>query len=199
LGGFPGDRPRRAGRGDPARAFAYVYRRGARQWGTPRAVGIGLHATGVVRGGEKGIALLRQAVATLERSPARLEHAKALTDLGAALRRANRRAEARDPLRQALEMARRGGALAVAKQAHDELEATGERLPRFAPSGVESLTPSERRVARLAAEGLTNREIAQNLFLTVKTVETHLSHAYSKLDIGSRAELEGALGEGEAA
>ena len=184
------------GRGNPARAFAYLYRRGARQWGTPRVIGIGLHATGVVRGGEKGIALLRQAVATLADSPARLEHAKALTDLGAALRRAGRRAEAREPLRAALEMARRVGALAVARRAHEELEATGERLSRFAPIGVESLTPSERRVAGLAADGRTNREIAQALFLTVKTVETHLSHAYRKLDISSRAELPDALGDG---
>jgi DNA-binding CsgD family transcriptional regulator len=181
------------GRGNPARALAFLYRRGARTWGTPRVIGIGLHATGVVRGGEKGIALLREAVATLENSPARLEHAKALTDLGAALRRAGHRAEAREPLRQAMEMARRGGAVAVAKRAHEELEATGETLGRFAPVGVESLTPSERRIAALAAEGKTNRQIAQTLFLSVKTVESHLRGAYRKLDIERRAELPAAL------
>jgi DNA-binding CsgD family transcriptional regulator len=181
------------GGGNPARALAYLYRRGARAWGTPRVIGIGLHATGVVRGGEKGIALLREAVATLEDSPARLEHAKALTDLGAALRRANRRAEAREPLRAALEMARRGGALAVAKRAHEELEATGEKLRPLAATGVESLTPSERRIADLAAEGLTNRQIAQTLFLSIKTVESHLRGAYRKLDISSRGELGAAL------
>lgn len=120
---------------------------------------------------------------------ARLEHAKALTDLGAALRRANRRAEAREPLRAALEIARRGGALAVARRAHEELEATGEWLARFAPGGVESLTPSERRIASLAADGLTNRQIAQTLLLSVKTVESHLRAAYRKLDITSRGEL----------
>lgn len=186
------------GRGNPTRAFADLYLRGARKWGTPRVIGIGLHASGVVRGGEKGVALLREAVATLEDSPARLEHAKALTDLGAALRRANRRAEAREPLRSALQMARRGGAVAVARRAHEELEATGERLARFAPIGVESLTPSERRITDLAAGGLTNRQIAQTLFLSVKTVESHLRGAYRKLDIGSRDELKGALKRGDA-
>ena len=120
---------------DRAREVAGRYLHDAREWGTPRAIGIGLHATGVVRGGDEGIELLREAAATLERSPARLEHAKALTDLGAALRRANRRAEAREPLRAALEMSRRGGALAVARRAHEELQATGQRLPRFAQVG----------------------------------------------------------------
>jgi DNA-binding NarL/FixJ family response regulator len=134
----------------------------------------------------------------LERSPARLEHAKALTDLGAALRRANRRADAREPLRAALELARRGGALATARRAHEELAATGERLGRFAPVGVESLTPSERRIAGLAADGLTNRQIAQTLFLSVKTVESHLRGTYRKLDIGSRRELGTALETPEA-
>jgi DNA-binding NarL/FixJ family response regulator len=181
------------GRGDPARALADLYLRGARTWGTPRVIGTGLHAMGIARGGDKGIELLRQAVATLEDSPARLEHAKALTDLGSVLRRANRRAEAREPLRQALEMAHRGGAVAVARRAHEELEATGERMSRFAPIGVDSLTPSERRIAGLAADGLTNRQIAQTLFLSIKTVESHLRGAYRKLDINSRAELGSAL------
>lgn len=131
----------------------------------------------------------------LETSPHRLEYARALADHGAALRRANQRSEARERLRAALELARRGGALAIAKRAHEELEASGEKLRPLLAGGVESLTPSERRVAQLAAEGLTNREVAQSLFLTVKTVETHLSHAYSKLGIGSRSELPAALAE----
>jgi hypothetical protein len=100
------------GRANPARAFADIHLRGARKWGTPRVIGTGLHAKGVVEAGEKGIALLRKAVATLEDSPARLDHAKALIDLGALLRRANRHADARKPLHQALEIARRGGAMA---------------------------------------------------------------------------------------
>jgi DNA-binding NarL/FixJ family response regulator len=123
----------------------------------------------------------------------RLEYLRALTDYGAALRRSGRRADARAPLHEALELARRGGALAIAARAHDELAATGEKLRPLIAAGVESLTPSERRVAELAAEGLSNRDIAQSLFLTVKTVEGHLSNAYRKLDIGSRKELGAAL------
>jgi DNA-binding CsgD family transcriptional regulator len=183
-----------AGEGDAARAAAESYRRSAEIWGTSRVKGVALHCAGVVDGGERGIELLREAVFTLRRSPARLELARALTDLGAALRRANQRAEAREPLRGALDMACRDGALAIARRAHEELEATGERLRPLLVGGVESLTPSERRVAALAAEGKSNRAIAQELFLTVKTIEAHLSSAYRKLDIGSRSELPEALG-----
>jgi DNA-binding CsgD family transcriptional regulator len=178
-----------AGDAEKARALAEEYRQAAENWGTPRVKGVALHAQGVVEGGERGIELLREAVATLRRSPGRLEQARALTDLGAALRRANQRAEAREPLREALDMARRDGALATARRAHEELEASGEKLRPLMAGGVESLTPSELRVAGMAAEGKTNRAIAQELFLTVKTIEAHLSSAYRKLDIGSRSEL----------
>lgn len=183
----------RAGEAERARAVAEEYRQAAERWGTPRVEGIALHCQGVVEGGERGMELLRDAVATLRRSPGRLEQARALTDLGAALRRANQRVEAREPLREALDMARQDGALAIARRAHEELEATGEKLRPLLAGGVESLTPSERRVAGMAAEGKTNRVIAQDLFLTVKTIEAHLSSAYRKLDIGSRSELPEAL------
>jgi DNA-binding NarL/FixJ family response regulator len=122
-----------------------------------------------------------------------LEHARVLTDLGEALHREGRRVEAREPLRQAFKLARQCGAARVAKRANAELQATGLSVRRYTPIGVESLTPSERRVADLAASGMTNRQIAQSLFVTVKTVEAHLSAAYGKLDISSRRELEGAL------
>jgi DNA-binding CsgD family transcriptional regulator len=104
--------------------------------------------------------------------------------------------DARLPTRRTLDLARRGGALAIARRAHEELAATGEKLRPLVAVGVESLTPSERRIAGLAAEGLTNREIAQTLFLSVKTVESHLRAAYRKLDVRSREELPRAL-EGE--
>ncbi|MDR9372869.1 helix-turn-helix transcriptional regulator, partial [Conexibacter sp. JD483] len=109
--------------------------------------------------------------------------------------RARRRADARAPLRDALELARRCGAAELARRAHDELAATGEKVRRYTPIGVESLTPSERRVAELAAGGMTNRQIAQTRFLTVKTIETHLSSVYDKLGIRSRRQLPAALGE----
>ena len=159
----------------------------------PRCLGIGLRAAGLIAGGTQGIELLREAVTTLENTPARLEHGRALVDLGAALRRQNHRKEAREPLRRGTELAQRCGATVLTKRGQDELVATGARPRRLVRSGADALTPSEQRVARLALDGLSTREIAQQLFVTVNTVETHLRHAYLKLDIHSRDELPGAL------
>ena len=169
----------------------------SRYLGQPRCLGIGLRAAGIIAGGAEGVDLLREAVATLEDTPARLEHARALVDLGAALRRQNHRKEARDPLRQGTELAQRCGATVLAQRGQAELIATGARPRRLAQSGVDALTPSERRIARLAAEGLSTPEIAQQLFVTVNTIETHLRHAYMKLDIHSREQLRGVLGAAE--
>jgi ATP/maltotriose-dependent transcriptional regulator MalT len=177
------------GRADEARALAREEVELARRWGAPRALGIALRAHGLVEGGAKGLAALREAVDVLEPSPARLELAASLTDLGAALRRGNQRAEARDVLRRALELAEVVGAAPLAERARTELTATGARPRSVRLSGVESLTASERRVAEMAAEGLTNRQIAQALFVTPKTVEVHLSSVYRKLEIASRSEL----------
>ena len=129
----------------------------------------------------------------LEGSAARLEHARAMADLGAALRRAGHRAESREILRPALDLAHRCGALALTERTRTELIAAGGRPRRLVLSGLDSLTPSERRVAQLAAAGLPNREIAQHLFITTRTVEGHLTHAYQKLAITSREQLPAAL------
>ena len=129
---------------------------------------------------------LRHAAALAE-----LDHGAA-AELGAALRRANRRADARDPLRRALDLAVHCGATPVADLARGELRAMGLR-PRRSERGVSALTPSELRAARMAADGLGNRAIAQALFVTVKTVEIHLSSCYRKLAVPSRAELAAAL------
>ena len=128
-----------------------------------------------------------------EGTPERLELAKALAALGTAMRLARRPTDAREPLRRALELATVCGAEPLAEHARTELHAAGVRPRREALSGVESLTPSERRVADLAAAGRTNRDVAQELFVTPKTVEVHLSNAYRKLGIRSRRELAGAL------
>jgi DNA-binding CsgD family transcriptional regulator len=165
----------------------------ARQWGAPRALGKALRTAGLVEGGEAGLPLLREAAEVLEDSPAALEWARALTEHGAALRRANRRTEAREPLRLGLELAHSCGAKPLAQRAHTELLATGARPRRVVLSGLESLTPSERRVAAMGAEGMTNRDIAQALFVTPRTVEAHLSNAYRKLAISSRSQLPDAL------
>jgi DNA-binding NarL/FixJ family response regulator len=167
----------------------------ARHWGAPTLLSHALRTVALTAQSADRLAALEEAVVVLGGSPARLARAEALAELGTALRRANRRADARAPLREALELARRCGAAGLARQTFDELQATGEKVRRWTPIGVESLTPSERRVAELAANGMTNRQIAQSLFLTVKTIETHLAATYDKLGIRSRRELPDALGE----
>jgi len=163
----------------------------------PRTLGMALRAAGLVEGGRRGIELLHQAVAALEASGARLELARAMADLGAALRRAGKRAESRDILRRALDLAHRCGALALTERTRNELLAAGGRPRRLVVSGVDSLTPSERRIALLASMGLSNRDIAQHLFITARTVEGHLTHAYQKLAVNSREHLAVALAAGD--
>lgn len=177
-------------RGEPDRARELAE---ARRTGVTRIVIRNLRVLGLARGGKAGIDLLAEAVEVGDSYLSRLEHTRALVDLGAALRRANRRADAREPLRRALDLSHKGGASVLAERARTELLATGARPrgPQF--SGVESLTVSQRRVAELAAQGLTNRQIAEALFVTPKTVEFHLRQTYQKLDVTSREQLEGAL------
>jgi DNA-binding CsgD family transcriptional regulator len=92
-----------------------------------------------------------------------------------------------------VDLARRIGAFGLAGRANEEIAATGVRPRKVLQAGLDALTASERRVAQLAADGMSNKEIAQTLFVTIKTVETHLSHAYRKLEITSRARLHTAL------
>lgn len=166
----------------------------AQAFGRPRAVGVALRAKGLICGGRAGMRLLEEACRVLRSSPAKLDYARALTDRGAALRRARQRTTAREPLREALDLATRLGATKARKRAETELRAAGGRPRRHVLSGVESLTASERRVAELAADGLTNRDIAQALFITPRTVEGHLTHIYRKLDVSSRGELSAVVG-----
>ena len=168
----------------------------ARAFGAPRAVGVAKHAAGAVAGGERGALLLREAIEALERGGDRLERARALADLGAMLRRRNRRTEARELLRDALDAAHRVGARTLAEYAETELRATGARPRRVVLSGLDSLTASERRVAEFVSQGLSNRQIAQMLFITTRTVEGHLTSVYRKLRVDSRDELPAALADG---
>jgi DNA-binding CsgD family transcriptional regulator len=134
-------------------------------------------------------------VAALAGSPAALERAKSLAELGAAQRRAGQRAAAREHLAEALDLAARCGARPLAARVREELHTAGARPRREWRRGVESLTPAELRVARLAADGRTNREIAQTLYVTVKTVEGHLARVYAKLGITGRPRLAAVLRE----
>jgi DNA-binding CsgD family transcriptional regulator len=180
-------------RTEEARALADEELALSRRWGDPIAIGASLRVLGLVEGGTAGIGLLREAVEVLAGSEARLEHARALVDLGAVLRRANQRTEARERLREGVDLARRMGAFGLAERANEEIAGTGARPRNVVQTGLDALTASERRVAQLAADGMSNKEIAQTLFVTIKTVEVHLSHAYRKLEIGSRAQLHKAL------
>jgi DNA-binding CsgD family transcriptional regulator len=153
---------------------------------------LALRGLGLVRG---DLELLHAAVDELRGSPWRLDLARGLVDLGAALRRAGRRVDSRAPLGDGMDLAQTCGARALAEHARTELLATGARPRRLALTGAASLTPGERRVCALAASGRTNREIAQDLFVTTSTVETHLRHAYRKLDVRSRDELAAVLSD----
>ena len=182
----------RLGEEDRARALAAEQLDLARRWGTASDVGASLRFNARVDG-ERRLSLLEESIALLEVAPWRLELARALADLGEALRVARRRADAREPLRRAAELADACGARALRARALDGLAALGDRPRKLMFSGADSLTASERRIADLAARGRSNRDIAQDLFVTPKTVENHLGRVYLKLGITGRRELATAL------
>ncbi|MBS1868677.1 MAG: AAA family ATPase [Actinobacteria bacterium] len=186
----------RLGRSEQARTLACEELELARAFGSPRAIGVALRAAGLVASDDERLGLLEEAVATLERSPAQLELARALVALGAAQHATGQRTTARETLRLGLDITHHAGANRLAAVARAALVAAGARPRRPAVRGTDALTPSERRVAELAERGLTNREIAQALFVSSKTVEFHLRNAYFKLRISSRAELSAALRAG---
>jgi DNA-binding CsgD family transcriptional regulator len=182
------------GQPDRARVLAGEQLEIARSLAIPRGLAIALRTAAAVEEEERSrLAMLTEAAEVVRSSESELERAHVLTELGAALRRAGRRSDAQHPLRQALQAADAMGATPLAQAAREELRATGARPRRAAFTGAESLTPAELRVARLAAQGLSNAQIAQDLFVTLKTVQTHLARTYRKLDISSRRELERAL------
>ncbi|MGA2929242.1 MAG: AAA family ATPase [Solirubrobacteraceae bacterium] len=184
-----------AGLGERDRAVQLVGEdlRLARAFGAPHALGAALRGAGMIEGGETGLELLAEAVKTLERSQSPLELARALSDYGAALRRAGRRVKARAELERALDLAYHLGARRIAAHARGELIAAGAKPRRDAITGRDALTAGELRVARLAAEGMTNRQIAQALFITTKTVSAHLGRVYRKLELTRRGQLATAL------
>ena len=180
-----------------ARALAAEELELARGFGAPRPISAALRE--LARAGAQGelegsIAMLTEAVEVAGASEARLEHCRALLELGTVLRRAGRRTDAGRALGEALELARDCGARLLQERAQSELEVAGARVQRAARRGADALSPSERRVVALAIDGLSNRQIAEALFVTRKAIEWHLGNAYRKLDVRSRGELAGALG-----
>jgi DNA-binding CsgD family transcriptional regulator len=183
----------RAGRVPEAHERAAAAVAAARHWGTNHAVGRAQIALAAASPPDEAAVHLIQAAALLAESPARLDLAAALVELGALQRRSGARAAAEDALRRGFDLASRVGSTLQAERARSELIALGRRPRRAAMTGIDALTGSERRVADLAAGGMSNREIAQSLFVTTRTVETHLSSAYRKLGIVSRSDLPDAL------
>ena len=184
--------------GDGARALALAEEElaVAEAMGAPRPLGIALRVHALLCRGAERRRGLEAAAEVLDGSGADLEQGRALTDLGGELRRTGRAVDSREPLRRGYELAARCGATLLAERARQELLAAGTRPRRAMLNGREALTPSELRVAELAAQDLRNRDIAQRLFITEKTVETHLGHVYAKLGLRSRRDLAGALSAG---
>lgn len=172
----------------------------AERAGVRGALGCVLRVRALAQEGDERLATQRQAAEAMAASPLLADRARALAELGITLRLRGELDEARQVLRQALDIASRAEAALLTGEIRSELEASGARPRRERISGLEALTPSERRVAELAAEGMTNRQIAEGLWVTQKTVEYHLRNTYAKLGIGSRGALAVALGvNGEAA
>ena len=185
----------RLGRPDEAARSAEEFGEDARRLGTPRVLGIHARVRGLLAGGSAGRELLEEAVRHHTGSPARLELAYSLAELGAAERRAGDRTRAIGTLDRAAEQSRSCGATRLLRRVQEELAVAGAPGRRDVAVGIESLTAGELRVARMAAAGQTNREVAEALYLSAKTVENHLGRVYAKLGITSRTALPEALSD----
>ncbi|MDQ2699853.1 MAG: LuxR C-terminal-related transcriptional regulator [Actinomycetota bacterium] len=183
------------GRTDEALALTEVDLRAASEADAPGASGATLRTRALALPVDERRPLLEQAIACLARSPLRLDLARAQVELAGALSADGRKPEARTTLKEALATATPTGATGLISRAREELRAAGGRLRRDPATGSGSLTPGELRTAELAARGLSNREIAEALWVTLKTVEYHLSNVYSKLEVGSRADLPARLNQ----
>ncbi|MGO9959843.1 MAG: helix-turn-helix transcriptional regulator [Solirubrobacteraceae bacterium] len=159
----------------------------ATAFGAPHAIAVALRTAGLIEGGDRGLGRLDAAVAVLEGSEFHLHLARSLVEQGAAMRRAGRRRDAQQTLRRGLDLAADCGALGLSRRAREELVAAGAKPRRERIWGPDALTASELRVARMAADGMSNPQIAQALFISRKTVSVHLTHAYQKLGIDARA------------
>jgi DNA-binding CsgD family transcriptional regulator len=168
----------------------------ARRFGAPIPIAAAMHARALAEADDlERIALCRTALAAAQGTPARLETVRIRLDLGATLAYVGSRVEAREALRPALADADAAGAMLLAERARRELVATGLRPRQAATEGPAALTPRQRQICELAAAGKSNREIAQELFLSAKTVETHLLSSYRKLGVNGRTELAAELAE----
>jgi DNA-binding CsgD family transcriptional regulator len=157
------------------------------------ASGIEARVRALLSEGEVAESLYRESIEQLSGTRLRLELARTHLLYGEWLRRERRRLDARRHLRTGFEAFTSMGAEAFARRAERELLATGERARKRTVDTLDQLTPQETQIARLAAEGHTNREIADRLFISTSTVEYHLRKAFRKLDVKSRTQLEARL------
>jgi DNA-binding NarL/FixJ family response regulator len=183
-----------AAAGDPAGAAAHAETAAllAEECGSDRARADALCARAAA-GTDGVVTVLEQAVAGYARAGAVLQEARATLELAEARRRAGDTDGSVELLERVLQLSQRSGSSLLEHRAKAQLTSLGARMRRRPASGVDALTPSERRVAELAAAGLRNKEIAQELFLTVKTVESHLAKTFQKLGIASRTDVAPAL------
>jgi DNA-binding CsgD family transcriptional regulator len=183
----------RAGRVQEGRQIAEKALQVARAYGVPRYVADSLRGRALAHPRGPDLKELEEVATIYDRLGARHDLAATLLDIGAALRRKRKPAAARAPLRRALDLARASGARPIAERAEHELRAAGARPRRDRITGRDALTASERRVAELASGDMTNRQIGETLFITRRTVESHLEHVFRKLDIHSRSDLQRAI------
>ena len=186
------------GRTEHAREMSAAHSALAEAFGAPAVVGAALRIRGLVVGGPEALRLLEHSVELLDGAPARLELARAQLALGRARQATGDDEGARRSFARARELAEELNATPLKAEAMTALLAAGGRPRRARARGETSLTPAERRIAEQAARGLLNREIAQALFVTEKTVEGHLRNSFRKLGVASRAQLGGALAEADA-
>lgn len=166
----------------------------AERFGLTTTLGATLRCKALIANPVPDIDLLQRSVTVLDiMDPSLLELATSLLELGAAQRRVGERIRCRNTLRRALDLAHKAGATAIEKRAHEELLAAGARPRRPVIQGPNALTPSEQRIADLMAQGMTSRQIAEQLYLTLSTVEWHRRNVYRKLDVNSRQALKAAL------
>jgi DNA-binding CsgD family transcriptional regulator len=179
----------RAGRRDEAAALIDSFEARAAKTGSQWARAVVARCTALIAPDAEFRAGFEAALALHTDLPMPFERARTLLCFGERLRRARQRAEAREPLKEALETFERLGARGWAERARTELRATGEQQTRRAETAAEQLTPHELQIALLVAQGMTNREAAAALFLSPKTIEYHLGQIYRKLDVRGRAQL----------
>ncbi len=179
----------RAGRRDEAQALLEGFEARGRKARSRWAQAATARLRGLLAPDEEMRAHFDAALALHDGLPMPFERARTLLCLGERLRRARQRADARGPLKEALETFERLGARGWAERTRTELRATGEQQTRRAETAAEQLTPHELQIAVLVAQGMTNREAAAALFLSPKTIEYHLGQIYRKLDVRGRAQL----------